>query len=146
MKTPELFFGVNPITYPQKKGAKKKGKPVNLGKVAIWNEYGTEDIPPRPAFRMGLDFAIKKHKKLMDAQLKNITQRILSGRKDEIVRSLTVVLTQIGRSAEAHTKELIKNGSVSPSNAPSTILRKGFDHPLKETGLLMKNIKYEVRQ
>jgi hypothetical protein len=131
----ELIFGVNDVKYEDGTG---------VAEVAIYNEYGTRNIPPRPAFRMGLESAINTNKKMIDAQMKNITNRILTGRSSEIERSLTVLLTQIGRSAKAATQDLIRSGAVKPSNAPSTIAKKGFDHPLYETGLLLENVNYEV--
>lgn len=132
----ELVFGVNDIKYEDG---------TSLSDVAIWNEYGTKKIPPRPAFRMGLENSLRDNKKMIDSQMKNITNRILTGRSSEIERSLTVLLTQIGKSAVKQTKEMIKLGSVKPANAPSTIAKKGFDHPLYETGLLLANVNYEVR-
>lgn len=140
MRTPELVFGVSPAQY------KKKGQaePVNVQDVAIWNEYGTETIPPRPAFRRGIEEGLKVNKKLIGAQLKNIAQRLMQGRKNEVHRSLVVMLTQIGKSAKAKTKEIIRTGDETP-NAPATVAKKGFDHPLFETGLLLEHVEYEVK-
>lgn len=140
MKTPELVFGVVPASY------KKEGqKPINVSEVAIIQEYGTEKIPPRPAFRRGLETGLAKNKKMRQATLRNITQRILQGRGAEINRNLTTLLTQIGKSAKAATKEIIKSGDETP-NAPATIAKKGFDHPLFETGLLLEHVDYEVKK
>lgn len=144
MKT--LIFGVHPIKYPAKKlksGKTSSVKPADLGEVAIWNEYGTENAPPRPAFRMGLEEGIKKNQKMIDAQMRNIAQRVLTGRTSEIDQSLKVMLTQIGKSAKAETQRIIREGLTAP-NAPATVAKKGFDHPLYETGLLLKNVDYEV--
>jgi len=142
-----LIFGVKPVKYPKKKlkdGTYSKTEPEDLGVVAIWNEYGTSNAPPRPAFRMGLEEAQRKNKPMIQAQLKNIAQRVLSGRKSDLDKSLTVLLTQIGRSAKAETRRIIREGE-TVGNAPATIARKGFDHPLFETGLLLDNVEYEVR-
>jgi len=141
MSTPSLSFGVNPGTYPKKGSA----TPVNVADVALYLEYGTEKIPPRPAFRRGVEHSLTKNKKLTQAQLRNITQRILRGRTPEINRSLTVLLTQIGKSAKAKTQEIIKTGDEAP-NAPATVAKKGFNHPLYETGLLLASVDYEVTQ
>lgn len=135
MKT--LSFGV------KDRSITKGKRTVTLGEIAIFNEYGTKKIPPRPAFREGIEHSVRANKKLIQAQLKNITRRILSGRKEDIKKSLTVMLTQIGRVAKAKTQEIIRSGSTTP-NAPSTIARKGFDHPLYEKGLLLENVEYEV--
>ena len=131
----KLEFGVINNKYPEKN--------ISVGQVAIINEYGTETIPPRPAFRIGLERSVAKNKKLIDAALKNITNHLLTGRKDSIERQLTQALTQIGRSAKKETKDIIKQGSMSP-NAPLTIKKKGFDHPLWETGLLHDYVEYLV--
>lgn len=141
MSTPNLVFGVTPGKY-----VKEGNSPApTTAQVAVWNEYGTENIPSRPAFRAGLDHALRVNKKAMGAQLKNISQRILSGRTAEIERSLTVLLTQIGKSAKAETKQLIKSGGQAPPNAPATVTKKGFNHPLYETGLLLDSVEYEVK-
>ena len=131
----KLEFGVTNNKYPEKN--------ISVGQVAIINEYGTETIPPRPAFRIGLERSVTKNKKLIDAALKNITNHLLTGRKDSIQRQLTQALTQIGKSAKKETKDIIKQGSMSP-NAPLTIKKKGFDHPLWETGLLYESVEYLV--
>ena len=131
----KLEFGVTNNKYPEKN--------ISVGQVAIINEYGTETIPPRPAFRIGLERSVTKNKKLIDAALKNITNHLLTGRKDSIQRQLTQALTQIGKSAKKETKDIIKQGSMTP-NAPLTIKKKGFDHPLWETGLLHDSVEYLV--
>ncbi len=132
----KLEMGVINEKYPD--------KDVTVGQVAIWNEYGTSEIPPRPAFQRGLDESVQKHKKLIDAALNNITNHLLTGRQNSIERQLTQALTQIGRSAKKITKEIIKNGSQPPPNAKTTIQKKGFDHPLWETGLLHDSVDYLV--
>ena len=80
---------------------------------------------------------------MIDAAFKYISIHLLTGRKDSIQRQLTQALTQIGKSAKKETKDIIKQGSMSP-NAPLTIKKKGFDHPLWETGLLHDSVEYLV--
>lgn len=139
MSTPELLFGVTSGSY-------RKGKhAISVSEVALIQEYGTEKIPPRPAFRRGVEYALARNKKLIGAQLKNVTQRILSGRKDDMNKSLVTLLVQIGKSAKAKTKEIIKSGSETP-NAPATVAKKGFNHPLFETGVLLEHVDYEVKK
>lgn len=131
----DLVFGVRDANYPDGTA---------LSDVAIWNEYGTRTSPPRPAFRMGLEEAQRKNKKLIDAQLKNIANRILTGRTVDMDKSVTGIMHAVGKTAKAATKEIIRSGSTAP-NAPSTAARKGGSHPLYETGLLLDNVDYEVR-
>jgi hypothetical protein len=136
-----LIFGVNNIK------VEKSGESVELGKIAIWNEYGTKNIPPRPAFRMGLEAAMNTRKPNIQAFLKNLSNIILTGqvkaRQSELDQRLKVLLTGIGQSAVKETKDIIKAGSTTP-NAPSTVRRKGFNHPLYHKGLLLENVAYEV--
>lgn len=135
-----LIFGVNNITI-------EKGKEsVKLGEIAIWNEYGTRKIPPRPAFRMGLEMAMNTRKPNIEAFFKTITSRVLHGPgldKEHMDALLDKLLKGIGQSAVKETKQIINAGSTTP-NAPSTVKRKGFNHPLYHRGLLLENVNYEV--
>ena len=132
----KLSIGVINKIYEKKK--------ISIAQVAIIQETGTDTIPPRPAFTIGLNQSVQQHKKLIDATLKNISTHILTGRKSSIERNLTQMLTQIGRSAKKKIKELIKGGNMTPGNAPSTIVKKGFDHPLWEKGELHDSVDYLV--
>lgn len=136
-----LVFGVNNIKVQNGKES------VELGSIAIWNEYGTKKIPPRPAFRMGLEAAMNTRKPNIEAFMKNLANMVLSGqmkvRQGELDQRLKVLLTGIGQSAVKETKDIIKAGSTTP-NAPSTVRRKGFNHPLYHKGLLLENVAYEV--
>lgn len=132
----KLEIGVINNKYPD--------KDITTSEVAIINEYGTDKIPPRPAFRNGLEKAVTDNKKLVDSALKNIANHLLTGRKDALEKNLNQVLTQIGRSAKKNIKDTIKNGSQEPGNAQTTIDKKGFDHPLFETGLLLDSVEYQV--
>jgi hypothetical protein len=136
-----MIFGVNNVQ------VEKDGNVVSLGEIAIWNEYGTKKIPPRPAFRMGLEGAMKTRKPNIEAFLKNLSVMVLNGqmesRRSDLDQRLKILLTGIGQSAVKETKEIIKMGSTTP-NAPATIAKKGFDHPLYHTGTLLDNVNYEV--
>jgi hypothetical protein len=137
----ELVFGVNNIK------VKSGNDTVPLGDIAIWNEYGTRTAPPRPAFRMGLEQALNTRKAQSEAFLKNLANTVLQGkmkiRKADLEKRLTVLLTGIGQSAVKETKQIISTGATT-ANAPTTIARKGFDHPLYHTGTLLDNVNYEV--
>lgn len=139
MKEVILKLGVNDISYPDG---------TSLGDVAIWNEYGTETIPPRPANRMGLERAVMKNKKMVQGYLRNIGMAALMKDKN-IVQKLSrerkiKLFTQIGRSARKETRDIIASGSTAP-NAPATVKKKGFNHPLVETWKYHDNVNYEVQ-
>ena len=134
----KLEFGVTNIKYPK--------KDISTGEVAVILEYGTDEIPPVPAFKMGLDKSVKDNKKLIDATLRNAVNHMLTGRKDSLKRNLTQALTQVGRSAKKNTKDLIKSVNLKHGNAQSTIDRKGFDNRDWETGLLHDSVEYLVSE
>lgn len=134
----KLEIGVINNKYPD--------KDITTSEVAIINEYGTDKIPPRPAFRNGLEKSVTDNKKLVDSALKNITNHLLTGKKGAMEKNLNQVLTQIGRSAKKNIKDTIKKGSQEPGNAQTTIDKKGFDHPLYETGLLLDSVEYRVNK
>jgi len=131
-----LYLGVNNVSYPDG---------VSLHDVAIWNEFGTKTAPPRPAFRMGMERGIGKSKKIITAQLANIARGALRGKagKADNNKRMKVLLTALGKSAVKETKDIIQRGETA-HNAPATVKKKGFDHPLFETGLLKKNVSYLV--
>lgn len=134
-----LNLGVNDI--------QKDGK--SLGDIVEWNEYGTELIPPRPANRIGMDIAVNRHKKMIQAYVKNYLMAIKMKDKKQslalINKRKKVLFTQIGRSAVKEVKSIISSGS-TVGNAPATIKKKGFDHPLYETGLYLDNVNFEVKE
>lgn len=128
------YIGVQDKTYED--GTK-------LSDVARWNEWGTETIPPRPAFRMGAERAIKKNKKLIQSALKNMI-RSRGRSKADFEKVEFKLLWSLGRSAVKETRDIIKRGE-TVANAPATISHKGFDHPLRETGLLEKSLTFEIK-
>ncbi len=134
----DVLLGVNKIEVKQ-----PDGTTTSLAKIARWNEFGTETIPPRPAFRMAMERTIKKNKKRIQAFLKNTI--VSKGRKDKsyFERLETVLFTSIGQQAAKEVREIIKSGE-TVTNAPATVAKKGFNHPLFETGTLQKNIQYKV--
>lgn len=139
MKEPVLILGVNDI--------QKDGK--SLGDIVEILETGDEMKPPRPANRMGMDIAINRNKKMIQGYLKNYTMSIKM--KDQrqarkLIRDRKKKLfTQIGRSAVKEVKNIISSGS-TVGNAPATIAKKGFDHPLYEKGDYMANVNFEVKE
>jgi len=53
-------------------------------------------------------------------------------------------LDQTGHAIAGQLRQAIID-TVSPSNAPSTIARKGFDKPLVETGHMLQSVDYQVK-
>ena len=142
MKEKKLTIGVSDIDVASGK------KKIPLWKIAVWNEFGTVTAPPRPAFQRAMESALNDNRPFVQAQLRNIAATMLSNapnKKAELEKIQNVLLSQIGRATVKRVKDIIKQGTTAP-NAPATIKKKGFDHPLYDKGVLLENIKYEVEE
>ena len=118
-----------------------------LSDVATWNNYGTETIPPRPVFRIALEKKISSEeiKKHTEAYMKNLVNYALYNQGD--LKEIEIkYYTALGSQVAAEAKRIIKGGTELQHNAPSTIRQKKSDKPLLDTGLLIKNIGYEVQE
>lgn len=137
----KLIVGVSDIEVKQ-----DNGDSLPLWLIAAWNEFGTITAPPRPAFQRGMEKAIDDNRPFIQAQLRNFAATMLSkspNKNEELEKIQNVLLSQIGRITVSNIKKTIKNGTTAP-NAPATIKKKGFDHPLFKDGTLLKNIKYGI--
>ena len=140
----EIHLGVKAAAY--KDGTK-------LSDVMTWNNYGTATIPPRPIFQIAAEKIlsseeIAKHAK---AYLKNVLNYELYNQGD--LKQIELVFLQaIGSQSIAEAKRIIKSGGLAADypNAPSTTRAKelskskGVGKPLYDTGLMLKNIAYEI--
>jgi len=100
--------------------------------VAYKNEYGFENIPPRPFFRE----TIKNEKS-------NWSELAQKGVKAGY--SIDHILGLVGAAMQNDIQHSIMTW-VAPPNAPYTVAKKGFQSPLRDTMLLHDSIKYEVSE
>ncbi len=119
------------------------GEPLPVAQVAYWNEYGTtgeidvegggffHHIPPRPFFRK----TIAEHSSEWGKQA---AQLLKSNNYD-----VDITLNKLGEHIKGQITEAILTYE-DPPNAPSTIKKKGFNAPLRDTGTMSKLISYEV--
>lgn len=126
-----------------KKGRVKVGFPKNSGSyddgtnvvdVAIWNEFGTENIPARSFMRT----AIAEHKKEYRDLGIQMAKDIIKGKG-----SIREGLQMIGLVAASDIQNKITEIQ-EPALAESTIERKGSTKPLINTGKLRQSVTYEV--
>lgn len=96
------------------------------------------NIPARPVLQMTLDYASKN---LVPQTIDKCIDFALSGRSNEI----KVELDKLAMKIENYARKLIysNDGRLAP-NAPSTIARKGDNHPLFDTGQLARSITCRV--
>lgn len=114
-------------------GNEKSG--VNLVDVAVYNEFGTENIPARPFMSKSFDNSQRRVENLM----KNEAGRLIEGRQNA-----EQVLKKSGLFLEGQAKKYVASPVWVP-NAPSTIAKKGSSQPLIDSGLMRQSIRYEVK-
>lgn len=102
---------------------------------AVWNEFGTKTIPPRPFMRFAMENGVGDFKREAKIQ----ARRVLAGET-----TMNGALSRIGLNGVDHIQESIK-GLRSPANAQSTIEQKGSDNPLIDTGEMRQSVTFEVQ-
>ena len=113
---------------------------------ACYNEFGGnegDNPPPRPFVRVKESRELKSNiKRETRDVMKVIIHEKYKGNK---VKHVNYLLGSIGT---LYLNEMIDRINNSPSlykgNAPRTIEQKGFDHPLVDTMLLAKSLRYKV--
>jgi len=128
----QLLFGVKSAKYEDG---------TSLADVMTWNHYGTETIPPRPVLRIAAENVLannEKIKKALNAYFENILENPNGAAEDE-----KEMLRKIGVQVIKEARAIIAAGNELQENAPGTVRKKGFDKPLYETGLLLKNLGYD---
>ena len=115
------------------------GSDATTPEVAFWNEFGTEDIPPRPFLLPTLRKNRAKYSKLMALAVKNA-----------LTNGAPLDLTLLGVEAAADVQDAIYQLQ-DPENAESTKKKKrrtgdpnGAVKPLIDTGRLVQSIKFAV--
>jgi len=101
--------------------------------VGIYNEYGTSRSPARPFMAVTADQAGSE----MQAYVSHTIGLMMDGRITP-----TTVDNNIGRVWADNTKKVIDGFDVPP-NAPSTVLKKGKNDPLIDTGRMRNAINWE---
>jgi len=107
---------------------------VDVAQIALFNELGTSTSPSRPFLRMSVDENEDKIRAMCGKNLKTLT----SGGTAESI------LKQTGTFGVSLVQEKIGSGGFA-ANAPSTIRKKGSDHPLIDTGRMRQSVKYVIK-
>lgn len=107
----------------------------SLADVAIWNEYGTEHIPPRPFMRITAD----KNEKNWQGLAEKAVGRII----DQGGGSPRQAMEIIGVAAVGNVQQVIGSSELA-ADSPGTIKRKGSDAPLIDKGRLRQSIKFKL--
>ena len=107
----------------------------SVPQVAAWQEEGTINIPPRPFIRMGF---------MQDVKMGYL--RKYGGYYHSIAMGTMTWKSLNELIAKDLESVMISNIAAwdTPPNARLTVLKKGFNDPLVETGKLMKSVESRV--
>ncbi len=103
----------------------------SVAQAAFYNEYGTAHIPPRPFFRN----TVAEHKDQWPQQ----AATLMKANGGDVRQTLE----DLGDGVKGQLVQTIQNFR-EPSNATTTVKKKGFNKPLIDTGTLWRSIGYEV--
>lgn len=112
---------------PRKPGEGETSAPATMDEVALYNEFGTSSIPPRPFLRNAQKKAAQRGAEIVQSGLNAglsmdaIMKQAAEGLKDLIVESI--------------------EDNIPPENAESTKAKKGSSHTLIDTGQLRASVR-----
>ena len=112
------------------------GDALTVLEVAIFNEFGTENIPARSFIRAWFD----EQEADLRRDLSTLMRLVVAGKQTK-----ERILELLAQKAVGEIQARIAAG-IGPANAPSTIARKGSSTPLVDTGVLRSSVSYRVDQ
>ena len=116
-------------------GEENAGNGADMADVAMWNELGTANAPPRPFIRQSVDNNAGQINAMCKAQI----QAIVRGEK-----TAKDALQALGVMQKGFVQATIRNGDFTP-NAPSTIKKKKSDKPLIDTGRMRQSVNFVIQ-
>lgn len=129
------------IGIPSQAGEHPNGD-ISMVKVAAIQEFGAPDAPNPIPQRSFLRSTLNIYRRIY-------TDGIVNGIKNGVGTSHAnrVVRKAVMDAARHYRTDIIRriDDKIRPPNAPMTIARKGFDHPLIETGAMKKAIIWRMR-
>lgn len=102
--------------------------------IALYNEFGTQDIPARPFIRGFQD----RNKQALGALMDRTADLVVSGK--QAGAALKEMGSVVQEMQQTHVKA---SKSWAVPNAPSTVKKKGSDKPLINHAVLVNAIRYE---
>lgn len=109
---------------------------ITIGEVALINEFGSDDgHVPRRSFIRG---TVNGKMGLMASILNTAARAVVMAKQ-----SADVALGHAGALVVNAIRETIEH-SIAPHNAKATVDKKGFDHPLIESGVLKEAISFQL--
>lgn len=135
---PEYVIEIGVVTSNNKRKKLKVGIGLTNAELMFIHEHGSplQKIPARPVLQMTIDWASKN---LLEKTISTAIDKYIASDFDEPV--MRKEFEKMCIRMENYARELIySNDGRLKANAPSTIARKGDNHPLFDTGQLARSI------
>jgi hypothetical protein len=110
---------------------------------ALFNEFGTKNIPERPALRNAVRSNRTVYRSMMKAEARTILLGAVKGH--DSAKAKIRALKRLGIRAQGDIQSEITSLQ-TPPNAASTIRQKGSSNPLIDTGEMRKSVTYKVEE
>ena len=111
----------------RKPGEGETSAPATMDEVALYNEFGTATIPPRPFLRNAQEKAAERGGEIVQAGL-------------NADLSMDAIMKQAAEGLKDLIVESIEN-NIPPPNAESTVAKKGSTHTLIDTSQLRASVR-----
>lgn len=107
----------------------------SVAEYGMGNEFGTRNAPARPFMRPAFDENVQKIRQQMDLQY----QAVLGGR--------STLYRAVGIIGQYHVRDIQNkiSDNVPPPNSPVTIMLKGSDRTLIDTGIMRASVRYVMK-
>lgn len=115
---------------------RETGEEVDMAEIAMFNELGTENSPPRPFLRTAVDENQDKILRAAVAAVKGLAKEGGSAQKS---------LNQLGLFGKSLVQKTIRDGDFEP-NAPATIKKKKSEKPLIHTAQMRQQVNYVIKK
>ena len=110
---------------------------LSIAEYAMYNEFGTENVPARPANAMAFDENVGE----INLDFQKQHEAIIEGRQ-----TAQGALTVIGMRHAARVQNAITDRDILPRLAPSTVAaKKGSTKTLVDTGAMVNAVNISVR-
>lgn len=116
-------------------GSQNEG--TSIAEYASYNEFGTEDIPPRPFMAMSFDENLAE----INSDFKKQGDQMVQGKK-----TANAALTVIGQKHAGRIQTTITGRNILPRLADSTVrAKKGSTKTLVDTGAMANAVQISIR-
>lgn len=108
----------------------------SIVQVALWNNFGTENIPRRPFMELAAANMQPRYREMCRQAVKRLNAGEIN---------IETLLKAGGQMGEAEVRNAIDEGGWNP-NSPQTMARKGSQVPLIDSGDMRKCVTHQIRE